>query len=122
MKEKVKVMIVDDSTIIRKLISKYIDEFNIEIVAEASDGKLAIEMFKKHNPDIVTMDIIMPELDGLTVIDQMKKLNENVKIVAITALNDKSTGIEAIKRGAKSFVLKPFSAEKIKETFSKLLA
>jgi two-component system, chemotaxis family, chemotaxis protein CheY len=121
MKEKMKVMIVDDSSIIRKLISSYIDEYNIEIVAEASDGKKALDLFTKFKPDIVTMDIVMPEMDGLTVIEKMLKIDNKVKIMAITALNDKSTGIEAIKLGAKSFMLKPFTPEKIKTAFSKLI-
>jgi two-component system chemotaxis response regulator CheY len=80
-----------------------------------------LDLFKKFKPDIVTMDIVMPEMDGLTVIGEMLKIDSNVKIMTITSLNDKSTGIEAIKLGAKSFMLKPFTPEKIKTAFSKLI-
>ena len=114
-------MIVDDSSIIRRIIKRHVDEYNLEIVGEASNGEMALEIFKRKRPDIVTMDIVMPKLDGLSVIKEMTKLDKNVKIIAVTSLADKATGIEAIKLGAKSYVTKPFSAEKLQTAFSKLL-
>jgi orotidine-5'-phosphate decarboxylase len=116
-----KLMIVDDSSIIRRIIKRHVDEYNLEIVGEASNGEMALEIFKRKRPDIVTMDIVMPKLDGLSVIKEMTKLDKNVKIIAVTSLADKATGIEAIKLGAKSYVTKPFSAEKLQTAFSKLL-
>ncbi|MEJ2054310.1 MAG: response regulator [Calditrichaceae bacterium] len=122
MSDKVKLMIVDDSSIIRKLIRKYLDEYNMEIVGEASDGKTAVNLFKEKRPDIVTMDIVMPEMDGLSVIEELLKIYPNVKIIAVTALSDKRTGIQAIKLGAKSFVTKPFTPDKLQAAFSKLIS
>lgn len=121
MKENLKLMIVDDSSIIRKLIQNYLSEYNIEIVGEAGDGRSAVEMFKKVKPDIITMDIVMPEMDGLAVIDEILKIDNTVKIMVVTALSDKSTGIEAIRKGAKSYVVKPFTPDKLKTAFAKLV-
>ncbi len=121
MQKKVKVMIVDDSLIIRKVIQKYLTGYNIEVVGVAGDGKTAIEIFKKTDPDIVTLDITMPEIDGLTVLEEMMKINDTVKVMVITALSDKATGLKAIKKGAKSFLGKPFTPEKLKESFSRLI-
>ena len=116
-----KLMIVDDSSIIRRIIRRYLDRYNLKIVAEASNGETAVEIFKKKRPDIVTMDIVMPGLDGLIVIDKMVKIDPDVKIIAVTSLSDKSTGMQAIKLGAKSYLTKPFSSEKLQTAFTKLL-
>jgi two-component system, chemotaxis family, chemotaxis protein CheY len=121
MGQPVKLMIVDDSSIIRKLIQNYLNEYHIEIVGEAGDGKSAVELFLELRPDMVTMDIVMPEMDGLSVIDEIRKIDPTVKIMVVTALSDKSTGIEAMKRGAKSYVVKPFTPDKLKNAFVKLL-
>ena len=91
MKESKKVMIVDDSSIIRQMIKKYISDENVEIVGTAENGKIALDLFKQTNPDIVTLDITMPEMDGLTLLESMINMNKNVKVMVITALSDKST-------------------------------
>lgn len=121
MKEKVKLMIVDDSAIIRQAIHKHLKDFNIDVVGTAEDGKVALELFKSSNPDVVTLDITMPEMDGLTVLEEMLKINNNVKVMVVTALSDKSTGLKAIKLGAKSFLPKPFTPEKLRSSFERLL-
>ena len=122
MDEKIKVLIVDDSVIIRQAIQKYLSDYNIEVVGTAEDGKVALDLFKKSNPDIVTLDITMPELDGLTVLEEMMRIDMNVRVMVVTALSDKSTGLKAIKLGAKSFLPKPFTPEKLRETFERLIA
>ena len=116
-----KLMIVDDSSIIRRIIRRYVDEYNLDIVGEASNGEAAVELFIKERPDIVTMDIVMPKLDGLSVIKKLVEIDPAVKIIAITSLADKSTGIQAIRLGAKSYVTKPFSPEKLQTALIKLL-
>ena len=121
MKEKIKLMIVDDSAIIRQAIHKHLKEFNIEVVGNAEDGKIALEVFQKTRPDVVTLDITMPELDGLTVLEEMLKIDKNVKVMVVTALSDKSTGLKAIKLGAKSFLPKPFTPEKLRSSFERLI-
>lgn len=115
-----KLMIVDDSSIIRQMIENSLTSQNIEVVGTAADGKAAIELFKELRPEIVTLDITMPEIDGLTVLEELLKIDPDVKIMVITALSDKSTGIKAIKLGAKSFLGKPFTEEKLKKNFARL--
>ena len=121
MKDKVKLMIVDDSAIIRQAIHKYLKRYNIEVVGIAEDGKEALEVFKEKKPDVVTLDITMPEIDGLTVLAEMLKINKDVKVMVVTALSDKATGLQAIKLGAKSFLPKPFTEEKLQESFARLI-
>ena len=121
MRDKIKVLIVDDSFIIREAIHKHLKQFNIEVVGTAEDGKIALEMFKEKDPDVVTLDITMPELDGLTVLEEMLKIKSDVKVMVVTALSDKATGLKAIKLGAKSFLPKPFTPEKIQESFQRLV-
>jgi len=121
MGKKVRLMIVDDSVIIRQAIHKYLKDFNIEVVGTAEDGKAAIEVFKEMKPEIVTLDITMPEIDGLTVLEEMLKIDKSVKVMVVTALSDKATGLKAIKLGAKSFLPKPFTPEKLKESFERII-
>jgi len=121
MSDQVKLMIVDDSAIIRQAIQKHLKDFNIEVVGTAEDGKIALEVFRETKPDVVTLDITMPEVDGLTVLEEMLKIDENVKVMVVTALSDKSTGLKAIKLGAKSFLPKPFTPEKLRSSFERLI-
>ena len=121
MKEKIKLLIVDDSAIIRQAIQKHLMDFDIEVVGTAEDGKIALEVFRETKPDIVTLDITMPEVDGLTVLEEMLKIDINVKVMVVTALSDKSTGLKAIKLGAKSFLPKPFTPDKLRSSFERLM-
>ena len=122
MKEKIRVMIVDDSSIIRQTIRKFISGLNVEIVGTAENGKVALELFRKTNPDIVTLDITMPEMDGLTLLETIMKINKNVKVMILTAISDKSTGLKAMKMGAKSYVTKPFTEKILNESLNRLIA
>jgi two-component system chemotaxis response regulator CheY len=121
MQDKIKVLIVDDSLIIREAIHKHLKQFNIEVVGTAENGKIALELFKETDPDVVTLDITMPELDGLTVLEEMLKIKSDAKVMVVTALSDKATGLKAIKLGAKSFLPKPFTPDKIRESFQRLI-
>ena len=122
MTQMLKLLIVDDSFIIRQAIKKYLKKYNLEVVGTAENGKIALELFEKTNPDIVTLDITMPEIDGLTVLEEMIKINKDVKVMVVTALTDKATGLKAIKLGAKSYLPKPFTEEKLQESFDRILA
>lgn len=116
-----KVLIVDDSSIIRQTIKRYISGENVQIVGTAENGKVALELFKKTNPDIVTLDITMPEMDGLTLLEAMLEMNKDVKVMVITALSDKSTGLKAMKMGAKSYLTKPFTENTLKEIMKRVM-
>ena len=121
MQEKIKLLIVDDSLIIREAIHKHLKHLDIEVVGTAENGKVALEIFKSADPDVVTLDITMPEVDGLTVLAEMIKLKPSIKVMVVTALSDKATGLKAIKLGAKSFLPKPFTPEKLQDSFQRLV-
>ncbi len=116
-----KLMIVDDSTVIRKRIEKGFQSTAIKIVASASDGVQAIELFKQHRPDIITMDITMPNMDGLECIQTIMKMEMDVSILVVSALSDKATGLQALRYGAKGFICKPFSEEQLVTALKKII-
>ncbi len=116
-----KLMIVDDSNIIRSKITRTLSQHNIEVVATASNGEEAISLFAKTTPDVVTMDLTMPRMDGLECIRALRKLNSNVHILVVSALADKATAIQALKEGAQGFLCKPFSEADLTEAMDELL-
>ena len=110
-----KLLIVDDSFIMRKSIEKCVSDFGLTAVFTAPDGKSALELFMKERPSIVTLDITMPEMDGLSCLDAMMKINPSARVIVISALKDSATGLEAIRKGAKGFLSKPFSPDQLRE-------
>ena len=121
MDERIRVMVVDDSSIIRNSIVKDLQSYKVEIVGLAKNGEEALEIFKDKKPSYVTLDITMPEIDGLTVLDEILKMEPETKVMIVTALSDKDTGLKAIELGAKSIVIKPYTSEKLKNAFEKLI-
>ena len=117
-----KVLIVDDAGFVRGIIKKYLEQDDFEVVGEADDGDVGLELFKQLQPDIVTMDITMPNMDGLTCMEEMLKIKSDTKILIITSLNNKTTLLEAVDRGAAGFIVKPFVEAKLIAEFKKLLA
>ncbi len=117
-----KLMIVDDSSIMRKAIEKYLASANVEIVGTAADGKQAVEMCKTAMPDVVTLDITMPEMDGLQCLEELLKIKPDIRVMVVSALKDEATALEALKKGARSFLGKPFTPESIKEAFDQVVA
>ncbi len=118
----IKLLIVDDSNIIRSRIERiYSASFDIEVVAKASNGKEAIYFLDEHKPDIVATDLTMPEMDGIACIDKMMAINPKIKIIVVSALSDKATGIQALAKGARGFLCKPFSDEELLEALEKLV-
>jgi two-component system chemotaxis response regulator CheY len=116
-----KLMIVDDSNIIRSKITRTLSQHHMEVVATASNGEEAIGLFATTKPDIVTMDLTMPRMDGLECIRALRKLNANVHILVVSALADKATAIQALKEGAQGFLCKPFSESDLTEAMDELL-
>ena len=117
----IKLMIVDDSNIIRSKINRTLTQHHIEVVATACNGEEAISLFVVSKPDIVTMDLTMPLMDGLECIRALRKLNAEVRILVISALADKSTAIQALMEGAQGFLCKPFSESELTEAIDELL-
>jgi len=120
--KRYKIMIVDDSSIIRKIIQKSIDKDMFNLVAIAKDGIEALTSFRVYEPDIVTLDITLPQMNGLSVLEEMLKIRKDTRIIIISALTDKTIGIEAIKKGAYGFLPKPFTADDVSNAVEKLAA
>ncbi|MBS0618496.1 MAG: response regulator [Spirochaetes bacterium] len=115
-----KVLIVDDSQIMRDVIAKFLGRYNLEIVATASDGEEAVRLFKEHAPDLVTLDITMPKVDGLAALRAMKNLRKEAHIVIVSAINDKGVILRALDAGAALFINKPVSESAVRSAIEKL--
>jgi two-component system chemotaxis response regulator CheY len=115
-----RVMIVDDAAFIRISLRRILENHDFEVIGEAVNGKEAIEMYKALCPDVVTMDITMPELDGIATLKLIKSYDNNAKIVMITAMGQEGFVKDAIKCGAAAFIVKPWKEEFIIETLAKL--
>lgn len=114
-------MIVDDSNIIRNRIERSFKESDIQIVATASNGVEALQKFKEYQPDLMTMDLTMPEMDGLQCIQEIVALGTGVSILVVSALSDKMTALQALQYGARGFVCKPFNEDELIVAFNRLI-
>jgi two-component system chemotaxis response regulator CheY len=121
-KSTLKLMIVDDSNIIRRRIERSQQIARLEVVGSANNGVTAVEMFKRTQPDVVTMDLTMPEMDGIECVQNLVALNPNVLILVVSALADKATAVEAIEMGANGFLCKPFTDRQLNEALEELLS
>lgn len=117
-----KLLIVDDSLIMRRAIERTLSASRFSEIRLASNGRIAVEEFKNFQPDVVTMDITMPDMDGLTAVDLILKINPNALILVVSALADKATAVEAVKRGASGFLLKPITVESLQEAIQEVLS
>jgi two-component system chemotaxis response regulator CheY len=116
-----KLMIVDDSNIMRRRIERSQQFEELELVGTAANGIEAIEMFRKMDPDVVTMDLTMPQMDGIECIENIVKLKPAVRILVISALADKATAVEAMEKGANGFLNKPFTDRQLNEAIAELI-
>ena len=108
-----KILIVDDSLFMRQMLKNIIPKDHFEVVGEASNGKEAIMKFKELEPDLVTMDITMPDMDGITAVKEIKRLDSDAKVIMCSAMGQKPMIKEALEAGAFDFVVKPFDKEKV---------
>lgn len=115
-----KLMIVDDSNIIRNKITRAHNKERFELVATAHNGLDALEKFKELQPEVVTMDLTMPEMDGIECIGKLIEINPEVLILVVSALSDKATGIHALQIGARGFLLKPFTEQELADALDEL--
>jgi two-component system chemotaxis response regulator CheY len=116
-----KLMIVDDSNLMRRRIERSQQFEELQLVGTAGNGVEAIELFKKTDPDVVTMDLTMPRMDGIECISKLVALKPAVRILVISALADKATAVEAMERGANGFLNKPFTDRQLNEAFAELM-
>jgi two-component system chemotaxis response regulator CheY len=117
-----KVLVVDDAAFMRMMIKDILRKGGYEVVGEAEDGAKAIEKFKELRPDLVTMDITMPDMDGITAVKEIRKIDTNALIIMCSAMGQQAMVIDAIQAGAKDFVVKPFQPERVLEAVRKVLA
>lgn len=109
------VLIVDDSRTSRKVLRDILDRAGYKVAGEAINGKEGVAYYVKFRPDIVTMDITMPEMDGIEALRQIKRENPDAKVIMITAAGQKDKMMEAVKLGAAEFVAKPFIEDTVLE-------
>ncbi|MEO1087319.1 MAG: response regulator [Acidobacteriota bacterium] len=117
-----KLLIVDDSLIVRNAIERSVANGQITDVVRAEDGAQAVEIFRGQRPDLVTMDLTMPNLDGLGAIQQIRAIEPKASILVISALNSHKTAMEAIRRGACGFLTKPFTEREVGDALDALVA
>ncbi|OIJ14699.1 two-component system response regulator [Anaerobacillus alkalilacustris] len=116
-----KILIVDDAAFMRMTLKNIMTAAGHEVVGEAANGLEAIETYKSSQPELVTMDITMPEMDGIEALKEIKKIDPSAKVVMCSAMGQQGMVIEAIQSGAADFIVKPFNAERINESIGKVL-
>lgn len=116
-----KFLVVDDSEFIRRSLKVVVKLLNGEVVGEAQDGLEAIEMYKKTRPDIVTLDIVMPNMTGVEAVKHLVKLDPNAKVIMVSSLGYQDKVKEAIMNGAKYFIVKPFKPMAAAQTIKKVI-
>lgn len=116
-----KILVVDDAAFMRMMIKDILSKNGYEVVGEAQDGAQAIEKFKELRPDLVTMDITMPEMDGITALREIKKIDGNARVIMCSAMGQQAMVIDAIQAGAKDFIVKPFQADRVIEAIKKTI-
>ena len=117
-----KVLVVDDAAFMRMMIKDILRKGGYDVVGEAEDGSRAIEKFKELHPDLVTMDITMPDMDGISAVKEIRKIDPNALIIMCSAMGQQAMVIDAIQAGAKDFVVKPFQPDRVLEAVRKVLA
>ncbi|HEX4387359.1 MAG TPA: response regulator [Steroidobacteraceae bacterium] len=120
-KRSFKLLIVDDSNIMRRRIERSQQFEALEVVGTAGNGIEALEMFRKTDPDVVTMDLTMPRMDGIECIGKLVEMKPAVRILVISALADKATAVEAMEKGANGFLNKPFTDRQLNEAIAELM-
>lgn len=115
------ILVVDDAAFMRMMIKDILTKGGFDVLGEAENGARAIEKYKELNPDLVIMDITMPEVDGIQAVKEITKMNSSAKVVMCSAMGQQAMVIEAIQAGAKDFIVKPFQADRVIEAVKKAL-
>ena len=116
-----KIMLVDDAAFMRMTIKNCLTKAGYDDIIEASDGQAAVDTYQKEKPDLVIMDITMPNMDGIQALQAIRDLDSNARVVMCSAMGQESMVIDAIKLGAKDFIVKPFKPDRILETIEKIM-
>ena len=116
------ILVVDDGTFMRLMIKDILTEGEFEVIGEAADGEEAVDLYRKLNPDLVTMDITMPKKDGITATKEIVAEDPQADILICSAMGEDSMVREAINAGAKGFIVKPFQKERVIQAINKVLS
>ena len=117
-----RILIVDDAAFMRMMIKDILSKNGYQIVGEAENGKVAVEKYKELSPDLTTMDITMPEMDGITAVKEIRKSDSKANIIMCSAMGQQAMVIDAIQAGAKDFIVKPFQPDRVLEAVRKALS
>lgn len=115
------ILICDDAAFMRMMIKDILTKNGYNVVGEAENGAKAVEKYKELNPDLVLMDITMPEMDGIQALKEIKSINSSALIIMCSAMGQQAMVIESIQAGAKDFIVKPFQAERVIEAVKKVV-
>jgi two-component system chemotaxis response regulator CheY len=115
------VLIVDDAIFMRTMIADILEGAGFEIAGEASSGVEAVEKYKQFKPDLVTMDIVMPDMGGIDAVREIMKVDPNARILMVSAMGQQALVVEAIQAGARDFVVKPFQPSRVVEAVQRVL-
>ena len=116
----IKLLVVDDSNIIRRKILRCCDRSKYEVVGVATNGLEAIRQFDSLAPKLVTMDLTMPKMDGIECVSRLARRDPDIRILVVSALSDVATGIEALEKGARGFLCKPFTDKQLQDALNEL--
>ncbi len=116
-----RVLVVDDAAFMRMMLKDILIKNGFMVIGEASNGAEAVLKYQELKPDIVTMDITMPEMDGITAVREIVKINPAAKVVMCSAMGQQAMVLDAIQSGAKDFIVKPFQEEKVIDAMTKVL-
>jgi two-component system chemotaxis response regulator CheY len=116
-----KVLIVDDAAFMRMMLKDILTKNDFEVAGEAENGKVAVASYQKVQPDIVTMDITMPEMNGIDAVKAIKAIDPAAKVIMVSAMGQQPMVIEAIQAGAVDFIVKPFQPDRVVEALNKAL-
>ncbi|WP_226037137.1 response regulator [Aquibacillus saliphilus] len=116
-----KILITDDAAFMRMQLKDILTKLGHEVVGEAENGQVSVAKYQELQPDLVTMDITMPELDGVGALKEIKKFDAHAKVIMCSAMGQQGMVVEAIQAGAKDFIVKPFTSERIDEALKKAL-
>jgi two-component system, chemotaxis family, chemotaxis protein CheY len=118
---KKKVLAVDDSRVTLKILRKFLADSEFEIAGEAKDGNEAVQQFVKASPDIVVLDIVMPDMDGVQILEKFLTMDPKARVVMVSSLGTKEKVIECLEKGARSFLMKPYEKEDLLKVLRKVL-
>lgn len=117
-----RILIVDDAAFMRVMLKDILSKNGYEVIGEAVNGADAVEKYQELMPDIVTMDITMPEKDGITAVKEIRAFHPQANVIMCSAMGQQPMVLEAIQAGAKDFVVKPFQADRVMDSIKKVLA